>query len=565
MKPHFKLNKARIFHLAFLLTIVMGIQSCKTVTPIPTARTKTSTQIPSSEKPAGKSNFPSKTVTVPSPPSFYKPLEIELGPSPREFRGVWIATVANIDWPTSSTDPYSKQKEDFVKLLDYYKSLNFNAVIVQVRAAGDAFYPSKYSPWSKYLTGKQGQKPNTMEDPLSWMILESHKRGLEFHAWFNPYRATMTMETKDLSPNHDFVKHPNWMIKYATKYYYNPGLPEVRAHLVEIIKEVVQNYNIDAIHFDDYFYPYKVEKEVFNDAASFKKYGKPGQKLDDWRRENVNFLVKEVNETIKSEKPWVQFGISPFGVWRNIDKDPSGSKTRAGQTNYDDLYADVLTWMKNGWIDYLIPQLYWSMDYNLASHRELVNWWSKNHYNTKIYIGNGPYKIRDNADKAWENPMEISNQVGLSKITPNISGNAYFSAKSMYVKNKDVADLLHKNHYHFAALPPDVLPNPNGNPTGQSPILIPHGEGFAFQFERGIQPDFRFALIYTAPTLPDLQKRKENVSSQRIYLDESNRILLPVLNSMSQKFVAISFLDRFGEETKPQVFEIQANPKTQIP
>jgi uncharacterized lipoprotein YddW (UPF0748 family) len=539
--------------------------SCKSISSSTNSKGKPNPSVSGPNKSAGSNSYPSRTVTVPQPAPFYQPLEIELAPNPREFRGVWIATVANIDWPTSSTDPFSKQKEEFIKLLDYYKSLNFNAVIVQVRTAGDAFYPSKYAPWSKYLTGKQGLKPNTTEDPLSWMILEAHRRGLEFHAWFNPYRATMTLDTKELSPNHDFVKHRNWMIKYDTKYYYNPGLPEVRAHLVEIINEVVQNYNIDAVHFDDYFYPYKVEKVNFDDAASFKKYGKPGQKLDDWRRENVNLLVKEVNENIKAHKPWVQFGISPFGVWRNIDKDPSGSKTRAGQTNYDDLYADVLTWMKNGWIDYLIPQLYWSMDYNLASHRILLDWWSKNSYNTKIYIGNGPYKIRDNADKAWDNPMEISNQVGLSKVTPNISGNAYFSAKSMYFKNRDVADLLHKNHYSFPVLPPDVLRTSSILPIEQSPQIIPHGDGFAFQFAQVINSDYRFALVNAAPSLQDLQNRQGNVNFQKIYLDDSNRLLLPVLVPITQKYIAISFLDRFGKETKPQVFEITGRPLTQIP
>jgi uncharacterized lipoprotein YddW (UPF0748 family) len=559
------LKNSRLYFTALLLSVLIGIQACKTATPVATTRTKPNPQVSDPSKPDGNKNYPSKTATVPDLPSFYQPLEIELGPSPREFRGVWIATVANIDWPTSSTDPYSKQKEEFIKLLDYYKSLNFNAVIVQVRAAGDAFYPSKYSPWSKYLTGKQGLKPNTMEDPLSWMILESHRRGLEFHAWFNPYRATMNLETNELHPSHDFIKHRDWMIKYSTKYYYNPGLPEVRAHLVQIINEVVQNYNIDAIHFDDYFYPYKVEKEVFNDAASFKKYGKPGQKLDDWRRENVNLLVKEVNENIKTHKPWVQFGISPFGVWRNIEKDKTGSKTRAGQTNYDDLYADVLTWMKNGWIDYLIPQLYWSMDYELASHRILLDWWSKNSYNTKIYIGNGPYKIRDNADKAWDNPMEISNQVGLSKITPNIAGNAYFSAKSMYLKNKDVADLLHKNHYIFPVLPPDVLKTSGLLPSTLSPKIIQHGDGFAFLFEQAIAPDYRFALVNAAPNIQDLQKRQGNVHFQKVYLDDSNRILIPVLVPISQKFISISFLDRFGKETNPQVFEINTKLLTQKP
>lgn len=559
MRPHFLIDISKNF--IYLLCFALFLQSCKTATTTTGQRERGS--LPQTGPRSTDSTYPSRTAKMPEQPEFYKALDMELSPSPREFRGVWIATVANIDWPNSATEPFSKQKEDFIKLLDYYKSLNFNAVIVQIRTSGDAFYPSNFAPWSRYLTGKEGQKPNTTEDPLSWMILEAHRRGLEFHAWLNPYRATMNLDTKLLSAGHDFFKHKDWMVKYDTKYYYNPGLPEVRAHLVNVIREVVQNYNIDAIHFDDYFYPYKVDKVVFDDAATFKKYGKQGQKLDDWRRENVSLLVKEVNQTIKSEKPWVQFGISPFGVYRNIAKDPNGSNTRAGQTNFDDLYADVLTWMKNGWIDYLIPQLYWSMDYNLASHRELINWWSKNSYNTKIYIGNGPYKIRNNADKAWDNPMEIPNQVGLSKITPNISGNAYFSAKSMYLQNRDVADLLYKNHYQTQVLTPDVFKNQPNSKDLLYPVLIPHGDGFAFQFHQILDPDFRFAIIHVSPTIQDLQKRNEKTVFQKIYLDDSNRLLLPVLTPNNPKFVALSFLDRFGKESRPMVFEIQRTIQSQ--
>ena len=174
---------------------------------------------------------------------------------PREFRGVWIATVANIDWPLSPTDPWEKQKKDYLALLDYYKGLHFNAVIVQIRTAGDALYPTKLAPWSKFLTGQQGTAPKTQEDPLTWMIDAAHQRGLEFHAWLNPYRATMDLNTAALSPEHDFNTHRKWMLKYSTKWYYDPGLPEVKAHLLKIIDEVVLNYDIDAIHFDDYFTP----------------------------------------------------------------------------------------------------------------------------------------------------------------------------------------------------------------------------------------------------------------------------------------------------------------------
>ena len=554
MKTTFLLKK-HLSKAAYLFGLLLMLQACKSaVTP---TRTQPNDRTVNSSPARPSETTPSRPSTAPpKPSSYFKPLEVELAPSKREFRGVWIATVANIDWPSAPTDPYSKQKEDFIKILDYYQSLNFNAVIVQIRTSGDAFYPSRYAPWSRYLTGKEGQKPNTQEDPLAWMILEAHKRGMEFHAWLNPYRATMNLDTKLLSPEHDLFKYPNWMIKYDTKYYYNPGLPEVKAHLLNVIREVVQNYNIDAIHFDDYFYPYKVPKLEFDDAASFKKYGKPGQKLDDWRRENVNVLVKEISQLIKAEKPWVQFGISPFGVWRNKDKDPNGSNTRAGQTNYDDLYADVLTWMKNGWIDYLIPQLYWSMDYNLASYRELVNWWSKNSYNTKIYIGNGPYKIRDNADKAWDNPMEIPNQIGLSKNTPNISGNAYFSAKSMYQKNKDVADLLLKTHYTRPVLTPDVHKLATKTPEIKSPNLVPHSGGWAFDFGTYLNPELRFALVYTGSSLQELQQKNERTTVQKILLEEKNRQLLPISTNGSHRYIALSFLDRFGRESKPMVFEL---------
>jgi uncharacterized lipoprotein YddW (UPF0748 family) len=371
MKIYFSSN-------AFFKYLIMGcglliiLHSCKSSQT--TGSDTKSSKILTSGITADGNRYVAKSYTNSSGTLNYRMFDMELPESPREFRGVWVATVANIDWPTSPTDPYSKQKEDFIKLLDYYHSLNFNTVIVQIRAAGDALYPSRFAPWSRYLTGKEGLKPQTNEDPLSWMILETHRRGMEFHAWLNPYRATMNLDTVSLSPDHDFYKNRDWMVKYGSKYYYNPGLPEVRAHLINVIEEVVKNYLVDGIHFDDYFYPYKENGVKFNDGEAFEMYNMMDQSIEDWRRENVSLLIWEVSEAIKSQKPWVQFGVSPFGVWRNKDKDPLGSRTNASQTNFDDLYADVLSWMRYGWIDYLIPQIYWSMDYNLAPYRELVNW-----------------------------------------------------------------------------------------------------------------------------------------------------------------------------------------------
>uniref|UniRef100_UPI004048BAC0 glycoside hydrolase family 10 protein n=1 Tax=Algoriphagus sp. TaxID=1872435 RepID=UPI004048BAC0 len=415
---------------------------------------------------------------------------------PREFRGVWIATVANIDWPLSPTDPWEKQKKDYLALLDYYQGLHFNAVIVQIRTAGDAFYPTNLAPWSKYLTGTQGTSPPTKEDPLEWMIDAAHKRGLEFHAWLNPYRATMDLNTAALSPQHDFNTHRKWMLKYGSKWYYDPGLPEVKAHLLKIIDEVVENYEIDAIHFDDYFYPYREPNLEFPDQASYLVYKKPGQSKDDWRRQNVNELILALSQTIKSKKPWVQFGISPFGVWRNKSKDPKGSPTQAGQTNYDDLFADVLLWMKNRWIDYLIPQLYWSMEHRLASHRILADWWSNNSYGIPIYLGNGPYKIRDDSDVAWKNPEELINQVHYGRTLPQVQGNSFFSAKSIFQKNKDVAQLLKKEVYDQPVLPPGFEPE---KPVQVMQPLILNVQNSSskiqFQLEKQLDPSIRYALV----------------------------------------------------------------------
>lgn len=492
----------------------------------------------------------------PKKEEIFKVWEVNMVPSKREFRGIWIATVGNIDWPSSSGDHFSKQKNDFIALLDYYQKLNFNAVIVQIRVSGDAFYPSQLAPWSKYLTGKEGQKPLTDEDPLAWMILQAHQSGLEFHAWFNPYRATVDLDPKKLSPEHDFFKHPDWMVKYANKYYYNPGLPAVQQHLTKVIREVVQKYDVDAIHFDDYFYPYKVDNLVFDDLASFKKLAPTGQKLEDWRRENVNKLIGSVHQAIKYEKPWVQFGVSPFGVWRNRDKDTNGSKTRA-VSNFDDLYADPITWMKNGWIDYLIPQIYWSMDYNLASYRELVDWWSKNNHGTKIYIGNSPFKIRDNADLAWNNPLEIPNQITLTRTNTNISGNAYFSARSLFAKNQDVAQHILKNHYSKPASPPQFTPrNRLLLEDPETPTIVPHKGGFALQYREQINVSFRYALIHSATSLKTLSERSALMETKKIHLGTDNRTLIPLESGLNKKFIALSLVDHFGRESTPTVFEI---------
>ncbi|MFV8376552.1 glycoside hydrolase family 10 protein [Flavobacterium sp. LB1P71] len=471
-----------------------------------------------------------------------------------EFRAVWIATVVNIDWPKSSTDNVNKQKVDFIEILDAYKKLNYNAVIVQIRSVGDAFYPTELAPWSRFLTGKEGQAPKPYFDTLAWMINETHARGFEFHAWLNPYRATMDLNTAILNPQHDFYKHPDWMIKYGGKYYYNPALPEVQNHLLSIVEEVVEKYDIDAIHFDDYFYPYKIKGEQFNDTDSFKKYGN-GLSIEDWRRSNVNNFVKCVSLSIKNLKPWVQFGISPFGVWRNKSVDPKGSETESGQTNYDDLFADPIAWMQNKWIDYLVPQLYWSMDHPKASYSKLLRWWSENSTNTAIYIGNGTYKINADSDKKWSNPNEIPNQIDITRTYKNIQGNAFFSAKSFLNRNQNVAQLLIENQYKYPALP-NVVPNSIKKmaivPSANNILVNPISSSFNVKYP--LYSKVRYVMVYGAKFNSKIDINDPSQIIDKIAFKENNdtvEIVIPTYKLDKNTTCAITFIDFYGNESQP--------------
>ena len=470
-------------------------------------------------------------------------------PQPKtEFRGVWVATVVNIDWPKNGLDSIAKQKKDFLEILDFYDDLNFNAVIVQIRTAGDAFYKSNYAPWSRFLTGKEGSSPIGEYDILEWMINESHERGIEFHAWLNPYRATFDLKTDVLSPIHDFNLHPEWMLKYGKKYYYNPGLPKVRKRLVAIMDEVVARYDIDAIHFDDYFYPYKIKDEVFQDSLSYRYHSLPSQTLEDWRRSNVDSLVMNIHKTIKLRKPWVQFGISPFGVWKNNSTDPKGSDTKAGQTTFEDLYADPLTWMENGWIDYLTPQVYWSMNLPVASHSKIVDWWSKNSSNTNLYIGNGAHKIRNNSDKAWENKKELPRQLKLARNTKPVKGNVFFSAKSLMKNNADVVDYIKKKYYKTKALPPISPLVPVGKNEYVKLVSIKKGRGF-IQLNFNNLEENRYALVYSSN-----RKKKSDYPIKKLISKlpiRANQVNLPTSLIDHKKQIALTFINKFGQESAP--------------
>jgi len=415
----------------------------------------------------------------------------------REFRGVWIASVANIDWPSAPNLNGEKQREEFRKLLDHHKFYGMNAVIVQIRPSADAFYRSSYEPWSEWLSGTRGASPAPEYDPLTFMVEAAHERGLEFHAWLNPYRAifdakkfydlpgnmpldSLKIKIRELSGKNAgeigpedqknillslgldsasiINKHPDWFLEYGNKIYFDPGVPAARNHIADVVREIVANYDIDAIHMDDYFYPYKIAGIAFPDNDSFAKYGSTysAELKDYWRRDNVNAIVEMLNKTIKETKPWVKFGISPFGIWRNKSADPAGSETN-GQANYDDLYADVLKWQHEKWIDYVIPQIYWHRGFEIADYNVLVKWWNDNAYGVHLYIGHGLYRVDgESQTEAWRNPREIPEQVSIARNLPNIQGSCFYSSKWLTANRLGVSDILRDEFYSYPALIPEM-------------------------------------------------------------------------------------------------------------
>lgn len=370
-----------------------------------------------------------------------------------EFRAVWVASVDNIDWPSKKGIAVDSQKAEFIRLLNLHKQNGMNAIIMQIRPATDAFYPSAYEPWSEWLSGVQGKPPTPYYDPLQFMISETHKRKMEFHAWCNPYRADFKIGTASIAPSHITRIHPDWFLDYGGKKYFDPGNKNAQAFVEEVIRDITERYDVDAIHFDDYFYPYRIAGKEFPDSVSYKRYGK-GMNVEDWRRSNVDSIILALANTIKKTKPWVKFGISPFGVWRNADKDARGSNTKAGQTNYDDLYADILLWLQKGWIDYVAPQLYWEFGHKAAPYEVLIDWWSKHTYGKHCYIGLGIYRAGSN--DAWKDSTQLPRQIKLLRNTANIQGMIFFSSKTFNKNPNGWNDSLNFNYFKDAATIPEM-------------------------------------------------------------------------------------------------------------
>lgn len=349
---------------------------------------------------------------------------------PREFRAAWIATVGNIDWPSEPGLPVGEQKKELRQMLDAAAALNLNAVIFQVRPHADALYDSPHEPWSFYLTGEQGEAPSPSYDPLAFAVEAAHERGLELHAWFNPYRAGHPADTSTLASSHVANQHPSWVREYGEYLWLDPGLPEVQDHTHRVIMDVVRRYDVDGVHFDDYFYPYPSYDDgaPFPDSASWaqaRENGWTGSR-DDWRRHNVNELVERLYRSIKETKPHVQFGISPFGIWR--PDHPPGTQ---GFDAYAELYADARKWVRNGWVDYVTPQLYYRLDQFGYSYPEMLRWWiEQNEQDRHVWPGLYTSRVGMEGERHWSD-RQILGQIYTARSHPGANGQVHFSMKAL--------------------------------------------------------------------------------------------------------------------------------------
>ncbi|EJW99310.1 fenI protein [gut metagenome] len=465
----------------------------------------------------------------------------------REFRGAWIQCV---NGQFQGMSP-ARMQQVLVSQLNALQQAGINALIFQVRAEADALYKSSYEPWSRFLTGVQGRVPSPEWDPMQFMIDECHKRGMEFHAWINPYRAK-TKGTTALSPMHPYYQHPERFVMYAGQLYFNPGLPENRKYICKIVRDIVSRYDVDAIHMDDYFYPYPNPGEDFPDQASFAQYGRGYANKADWRRDNVNVLIKEIHETVRACKPWVKFGVSPFGIYRNKKSDPNGSDTN-GLQNYDDLYADVLMWVNNGWVDYNIPQIYWEIGHPAADYDNLIRWWAKHSANRPLFIGQDVMRTVKKADA--RNPLQhqLPAKMKLQRSLPSVQGSCQWYAAAVVENAGNYRTLLEKDYHRYPALIPT------------SPFMDDEAPGkvkklkMVWTYEGPV-------LFWTAPKAKDEmdkavqyvvyrfdKKEKVNLedASHIVAITRDNFYLLPYDEGKVKYKYVVTALDRLHNESKP--------------
>lgn len=454
----------------------------------------------------------------------------------REIRGVWVASVGNIDWPSTNGLSTAQQKAELVALLDFAVKLKLNTIILQVRPSCDALYPSSLEPWSEYLTGTMGRAPEPYYDPLAFAIQEAHRRGLELHAWFNPYRARHLRAKSPVSSNHISRTHPEWVRHYGNSLWLDPGEKGVQQYSLRVTLDVVRRYDIDGVHLDDYFYPYKEQDSAgkdleFPDEASWRRFGAGGRlSRDDWRRENVNAFVHELYQSIKAIKPWVKFGISPFGIWR-----PGSPPQIKGLDSFAVLHADSRKWLASGWVDYLAPQLYWGVAPAETSFPVLLKWWAQQNLKARLLCA-GLYTV----GRDWA-PEEILHQIRLSREQAGVAGHVHWNMKALS-RNGALDATLERETYAQPALVPATPWLEKTSPP--KPMLYLRTESKAV------------GLNWTAvdsqiPSVWVLQTRKQGQWTTQILPGATRSMSLPG----SPEAIALTFINRYGNASVPAVVE----------
>lgn len=503
-------------------------------------------------KPAPSQPVPSQAKSIPQQST---PVTIDKFSEPkREFRAAWVATIANIDWPSKKGLTSQEQKDEFVKILDHHKSMGINAVIVQVRAATDAFYARSVEPWSEWLMGTQGTPPSPYYDPMVFMIDECHKRGIEFHAWFNLNRGKHKKSTS-IMDTHLTKTKPEWFLNYDGYELYNFGIPAVREYLEEVILEVVRNYDIDGVHFDDYFYPYKVTGLEIPDQSTYRLYGRGFENVGDWRRHNIDVLVKSLSEKISEEKKWVKFGISPFCVWRNKTDDPTGSATQGGQPSYDYLFADTRKWAEYGWIDYIAPQIYFTFEFDKVPYATMTDWWVQNKGKALLYIGHGIYRVDpDSKSIGWDDPKQLARQMQYNRLSKGVGGSIFYNTNTL-IKNKlQVRDQI-KAHYNTAVLQPAMPWKDNIPPNAPQNLNVQKvgNIGLSISWEtpslaRDKDKVWSY-VIYRFNNLENVNLENPRAICSIIVNDGRNAFVDKTANLNSSYYYVVTALDRLSNES----------------
>lgn len=464
----------------------------------------------------------------------------------REFRAAWIQSVNG----QFRGMPTEKLKQNLIGQLNSLQKAGINAIIFQVRPEADALYASRLEPWSRFLTGVQGKAPEPYWDPMQFMIDECHKRGMEFHAWINPYRTKTTLKS-ELAPNHVYNIHPEWFVTYGDQLYFDPALPESRRHICMVVSDIVSRYDVDAIHMDDYFYPYPIKGKDFPDDASFARFGGGFSNKGDWRRSNVNVLIKKLHETIREIKPWVKFGVSPFGIYRNESSDPLGSKTK-GLQNYDDLYADVLLWAREGWIDYNIPQIYWHIGHPVADYETLVKWWARNTENHPLFIGQSVMNTVQNADPKNPSINQLPRKMALQRAYQTIGGSCQWPASAVVENAGKYRDALIAEYHKYPALPPvfDFMDNEApAKVRKMKPVWTEDGY-ILFWTAPKYKEEMNRAVQYVVYRFNDKEKVNIDDPSHIVAITRDNFYKLPYEDGKTKYRYVVTALDRLHNESK---------------